>query len=45
MFDGEGWLYEIKWDGYCLLVDVCDGVVMLCLCGGLNWIGDFFEVV
>jgi bifunctional non-homologous end joining protein LigD len=43
--DGEGWLHEIKWDGYRLLADVRDGVVTLRSRGGLNWTGDFPEVV
>lgn len=43
--DGDGWLHEIKWDGYRLLADVCDGVVSLRSRGGLNWTDEFPEVV
>ncbi|MGH8088651.1 MAG: non-homologous end-joining DNA ligase, partial [Stenotrophomonas sp.] len=43
--DGEAWLHEIKWDGYRLLADVRDGVVAMRSRNGLNWTGDFPEVV
>ncbi|MFG6110879.1 DNA ligase D [Stenotrophomonas nematodicola] len=43
--DGDGWLHEIKWDGYRLLAEVSDGVVSLRSRGGLNWTDDFPEVV
>ena len=43
--DGEGWLHEIKWDGYRLLAEVNDGGVVLRSRGGLNWTEDFPEVV
>ncbi|HAI46638.1 MAG TPA: DNA ligase D [Stenotrophomonas sp.] len=43
--DGDGWLHEIKWDGYRLLAEVHDGVVSLRSRGGLNWTDDFPEVV
>ena len=43
--DGDGWLHEIKWDGYRLLAEVNDGVVALRSRGGLNWTDDFPEVV
>ncbi len=43
--DGDGWLHEIKWDGYRLLADVTDGQVGLRSRGGLNWTDDFPEVV
>lgn len=43
--DGDGWLHEIKWDGYRLLAEVSDGVVALRSRGGVNWTDDFPEVV
>ncbi|MCF7752417.1 DNA ligase D [Bacillus subtilis subsp. subtilis] len=43
--DGDGWLHEIKWDGYRLLATVDDGVVSLRSRGGLNWTADFPDVV
>ena len=43
--DGDGWLHEIKWDGYRLLAEVNGGVVALRSRGGLNWTDDFPEVV
>lgn len=43
--NGEAWLHEIKLDGYRLLADVSDGVVALRSRNGLNWTGDFPEVV
>ncbi|MBT2767279.1 DNA ligase D [Stenotrophomonas sp. ISL-67] len=43
--NGDAWLHEIKWDGYRLLADVNDGVVALRSRNGLNWTGDFPEVV
>ncbi|WWW36056.1 DNA ligase D [Stenotrophomonas rhizophila] len=43
--DGDGWLHEIKWDGYRLLAEVNDGVVALRSRGGLNWTDDFPDVV
>ncbi len=43
--EGDGWLHEIKWDGYRLLAEVSDGVVSLRSRGGLDWTDDFPEVV
>ena len=43
--DGDGWLHEIKWDGYRLLADVSEGVVALRSRNGLNWTADFPDVV
>ena len=42
--DGEGWLHEIKWDGYRLLADLLDGEVKLRSRNGLDWTTDFPEV-
>ncbi|MET0289982.1 MAG: DNA ligase D [Pseudoxanthomonas sp.] len=42
---GDGWLHEIKWDGYRLLVDVVEGQVKLRSRGGLDWNATFPEVV
>ncbi len=42
--DGEGWLHEIKWDGYRLLADLHDGEVKLRSRNGLDWTTDFPEV-
>ncbi len=41
---GEGWLHEIKWDGYRLLVDLVDGVARLRSRGGLDWNETFPDV-
>ena len=38
---GDGWLHEIKWDGYRLLVDLVDGKATLRSRNGLDWTGDF----
>ena len=35
--DGEGWVSEIKFDGYCLLVAIDDGMVRLLTRSGLDW--------
>lgn len=43
--DGDRWLHEIKWDGYRLLADLHDGEVKLRSRNGLDWTGDFPEVV
>lgn len=43
--DGDSWLHEIKWDGYRLLADLHDGEVKLRSRNGLDWTGDFPEVV
>lgn len=43
--DGDRWLHEIKWDGYRLLADLHDGEVTLRSRNGLDWTGDFPEVV
>ncbi|UNK58716.1 DNA ligase D [Pseudoxanthomonas daejeonensis] len=34
---GDGWLHEIKWDGYRLLAEVVDGVVKLRSRNDLDW--------
>lgn len=34
---GEGWLHELKWDGYRLLAGIDDGVVRLWSRNGLDW--------
>ena len=41
---GAGWLHEIKWDGYRLMVDMADGVARLRSRGGLDWNATFPEV-
>ncbi|MDZ5841862.1 DNA ligase D [Stenotrophomonas sp. TWI143] len=43
--DGDRWLHEIKWDGYRLLADLHGGEVKLRSRNGLDWTGDFPEVV
>ncbi len=43
--DGDRWLHEIKWDGYRLLADLHNGEVKLRSRNGLDWTGDFPEVV
>ncbi|HEL4257793.1 DNA ligase D [Stenotrophomonas maltophilia] len=43
--DGGRWLHEIKWDGYRLLADLHGGEVKLRSRNGLDWTGDFPEVV
>lgn len=42
--DGEGWLHEIKWDGYRLLADLHEGEVKLRSRNDLDWTTDFPEV-
>ncbi|WP_295571392.1 DNA ligase D [uncultured Stenotrophomonas sp.] len=42
--DGDGWLHEIKWDGYRLLADLHEGEVKLRSRNGLDWTRDFPEV-
>ncbi len=41
---GDGWLHEIKWDGYRLLADLVDGVVKLRSRNDLDWTGRVPEV-
>ncbi|QDW65825.1 DNA ligase D [Luteimonas granuli] len=41
---GDGWLHEIKWDGYRLMVDMVDGAARLRSRGGLDWNETFPEV-
>ena len=41
---GDGWLHEIKWDGYRLMVDMAAGVARLRSRGGLDWNATFPEV-
>ena len=38
---GEGWLHEIKWDGYRLLAEKRDGMVRLRTRNGLDWTDRF----
>lgn len=42
--NGEGWLHEIKWDGYRLVADLVQGEVKLRSRGGLDWNATFPEV-
>ena len=42
---GDAWLHELKWDGYRLLVDITGGVVRLRSRNGLNWTGDYPDIV
>ncbi len=39
--EGDGWLHEIKYDGYRLLVRIDDGEVRLITRSGLDWTGKF----
>ena len=41
---GEGWLHEIKWDGYRLMVDMVGGMARLRSRGGLDWNATFPDV-
>ena len=41
---GEGWLHEIKWDGYRLMVDLVGGAAQLRSRGGLDWNETFPEI-
>ena len=41
---GDGWLHEIKWDGYRLMADLVAGKVKLRSRGGLDWDDTFPEV-
>ncbi|MEA9554595.1 DNA ligase D [Xanthomonas nasturtii] len=43
--DGDGWLHEIKWDGYRLLADLVDGRVQLRSRNDQAWTERFPEVV
>ncbi|WP_082473592.1 MULTISPECIES: DNA ligase D [Xanthomonas] len=43
--DGDGWLHEIKWDGYRLLADLVDGRVQLRSRNDQAWTDRFPEVV
>ncbi len=42
---GDGWLHEVKWDGYRMLADVVGGVVKLRSRNNLDWTRDFPEIV
>ncbi|MFS8064260.1 MAG: DNA ligase D [Luteimonas sp.] len=41
---GEGWLHELKWDGYRLLVEVVAGKASLRSRNGLNWTADYPDI-
>jgi bifunctional non-homologous end joining protein LigD len=41
---GEGWLHELKWDGYRLLVEVVAGKASLRSRNGLNWTTDYPDI-
>ena len=41
---GEGWLHELKWDGYRLLVEVIGGRARLRSRNGLNWTVDYPDI-
>ncbi|MFC0154225.1 DNA ligase D [Xanthomonas dyei] len=43
--DGDGWLHEIKWDGYRLLADLVDGRVQLRSRNDQAWTDRFPQVV
>lgn len=38
---GEGWLHELKWDGYRMLARLGDGQVLLRSRNGLDWSDDY----
>lgn len=42
---GDGWLHEVKWDGYRMLADLVDGNVKLRSRNDLDWTGDFPAIV
>lgn len=42
---GEGWLHEVKWDGYRMLADLVDGRAALRSRNGLDWSADFPAIV
>lgn len=44
LFQGEQWVYEIKWDGYCIFVMVVEGNVQFWFRNVLEWIGKIFEI-
>ncbi|HVR82323.1 MAG TPA: DNA ligase D [Luteimonas sp.] len=41
---GDGWLHELKWDGYRLLVEVVAGKARLRSRNGLNWTADYPDI-
>ena len=42
---GDDWLHELKWDGYRLLAQIRDGKARLRSRNGLDWTGDYPEIV
>ncbi len=42
---GDDWLHELKWDGYRMLVDIAGGKVKLRSRNGLDWTGDYPDIV
>ena len=42
--EGEGWLHEIKWDGYRMMADLVAGTVKLRSRGELDWTATFPEI-
>src|SRR5690606_26366723 len=42
---GDGWLHELKWDGYRLLVEIEAGKVKLRSRNGLDWTPDYPDIV
>lgn len=42
--EGEGWLHEIKWDGYRMMADLVAGTVKLRSRGALDWTEIFPEI-
>jgi bifunctional non-homologous end joining protein LigD len=42
---GDGWLHELKWDGYRLLAEVVAGKARLRSRNGLDWTVDYPEIV
>lgn len=44
-FDGKGWLYEIKWDGYRAIAEVKEGEVQLYSRNGLTFMNSYPVVV
>ena len=42
---GDGWLHELKWDGYRMLARIDDGKATLRSRNGLDWTADYPDIV